>query len=180
MGKSVGHFRANSKALAEVEADGIAKVLYNKNTEEVLGVHIIGIHAADLIQECANAVAGGTTVRELAMMVSGGARIGRRRRSISAYDVEFLLSSLSKLFVGTSTLGVRSTCLTDIFEFVHYAMNSSYCFLIADRCILIPHSAKYSMLHSKAQLEWQLISGYARYLSRPPPTPYDAYNLLTC
>jgi dihydrolipoamide dehydrogenase len=26
LGKSVGHFRANSKALAELEADGIAKV----------------------------------------------------------------------------------------------------------------------------------------------------------
>ena len=69
LGKSVGHFRANSKALAENEADGIAKVLFNKETEEILGVHIIGIHAADLIQECANAVAAGTTVRELAMMV---------------------------------------------------------------------------------------------------------------
>jgi len=69
VGKSVGHFRANSKALAELEGDGIAKVLYNKKTEEILGVHIIGIHAADLIQECANAVAGGTTVREIAMMV---------------------------------------------------------------------------------------------------------------
>lgn len=69
LGKSVGHFRANSKALAELEGDGIAKVLFNKNTEEILGVHIIGIHAADLIQECANAVAGGTTVREIAMMV---------------------------------------------------------------------------------------------------------------
>ena len=68
VGKSTGHFRANSKALAELEGDGIAKVLYNKKTEEVLGVHIIGIHAADLIQECANAVATGTTVRELAMI----------------------------------------------------------------------------------------------------------------
>jgi dihydrolipoamide dehydrogenase len=45
-------------------------VLYNKKTEQILGVHIIGLHAADLIQECANAVAGGTTVREIAMMVS--------------------------------------------------------------------------------------------------------------
>eukprot|EP01041_Mallomonas_annulata_P006344 gene6344-12829_t len=69
LGKSVGHFRANSKALAENEADGIAKVLFNKDTEEILGVHIIGLHAADLIQECANAVAAGTTVREIAMMV---------------------------------------------------------------------------------------------------------------
>lgn len=67
-GKSVGHFRANSKALAENEGDGIAKVLFNKDTEEILGVHIIGIHAADLIQECANAMMAGSTVRELAMM----------------------------------------------------------------------------------------------------------------
>ena len=68
LGKATGHFRANSKALAENEGDGIAKVLFNKETEEILGVHIIGIHAADLIQECANAVATGTTVREMAMI----------------------------------------------------------------------------------------------------------------
>jgi len=68
LGKSIGYFKANSKALAENESDGIAKVLYNKDTEEIVGVHIIGIHAADLIQECANAMAAGTTVREIAMM----------------------------------------------------------------------------------------------------------------
>lgn len=69
LGKSTGHFRANSKALAENEGDGIAKVLYRKDTGEVLGVHIIGLHAADLIQECANAMMAGTTVQQLAMMV---------------------------------------------------------------------------------------------------------------
>lgn len=45
------------------------QVLFNKETEAILGVHIIGLHAADLIQECSNAVAAGTTVRELSMMV---------------------------------------------------------------------------------------------------------------
>uniref|UniRef100_A0A7S4K9L4 Dihydrolipoyl dehydrogenase n=2 Tax=Odontella aurita TaxID=265563 RepID=A0A7S4K9L4_9STRA len=69
LGKSQGSFRANSKALAEGEGNGIAKVLFNKDTGEVVAVHIIGIHAADLIQECANAVAAGTTVQELSMMV---------------------------------------------------------------------------------------------------------------
>jgi len=69
LGKSQGSFRANSKALAENEGNGIAKVLFNKDTGKVVAVHIIGIHAADLIQECANAVAAGTTVRELSMMV---------------------------------------------------------------------------------------------------------------
>jgi len=69
LGKSQGSFRANSKALAELEGNGMAKVLYNKETGKVVAVHIIGIHAADLIQECANAVAAGTTVQELSMMV---------------------------------------------------------------------------------------------------------------
>ncbi|GAX18896.1 dihydrolipoamide dehydrogenase [Fistulifera solaris] len=69
LGKSQGNFRANSKALAEGEGQGIAKVLFNKDTGKVVAVHIIGLHAADLIQECANAVAAGTTVQELSMMV---------------------------------------------------------------------------------------------------------------
>jgi dihydrolipoamide dehydrogenase len=69
LGKSTGYFKANSKALAEGEGDGIAKVLFNKNNGKILGVHIIGIHAADLIQECSNAMARGTTVADLAFCV---------------------------------------------------------------------------------------------------------------
>ncbi|CAM9093759.1 unnamed protein product [Laminaria digitata] len=69
LGKASGSFKANSKALAEGAGEGIAKVLFNKETEKVIGVHILGLHAADLIQECSNAVAAGTTVRELSMMV---------------------------------------------------------------------------------------------------------------
>jgi dihydrolipoamide dehydrogenase len=69
LGKSTGSFRANSKALAEGEGAGMAKVLFNKDTGKVVAVHIIGLHAADLIQECANAVSAGTTVQELSMMV---------------------------------------------------------------------------------------------------------------
>jgi len=69
LGKSQGSFKANSKALAEGEGAGIAKVLFNEETGLVVGVHIIGIHAADLIQECSNAIAVGTTVKELSMLV---------------------------------------------------------------------------------------------------------------
>ena len=56
LGKSMGSFRANSKALAEGEGNGMVKVLFDKDSRLVKGVHIIGLHAADLIQECANAV----------------------------------------------------------------------------------------------------------------------------
>ena len=58
----------SARSVGDPKADTI-KVLYNKSTGKVIAVHIIGIHAADLIQECANAVAAGTTVQELSMMV---------------------------------------------------------------------------------------------------------------
>ena len=63
------YFKGNSKALAEKETDGIAKIIYRKDSGELLGVHIIGIHASDLIQEAANAIASRQTVHELAFNV---------------------------------------------------------------------------------------------------------------
>jgi dihydrolipoamide dehydrogenase len=63
------YFKANSKALAEGESEGLAKVIYRKDTGEILGVHIIGLHAADLIQEAANAIAQGQTVTDLSLLV---------------------------------------------------------------------------------------------------------------
>lgn len=63
------YFKGNSKALAEGETDGIAKIIYRKDTGELLGVHIIGLHAADLIQEAANAIAQRQHVQNLAFNV---------------------------------------------------------------------------------------------------------------
>ncbi|KAF6004879.1 Dihydrolipoyl dehydrogenase 2, chloroplastic [Cyanidiococcus yangmingshanensis] len=69
LGRAVGHFRANSKALAENHAEGIAKVLFRKDTGELLGMHIIGMHAADLIHEAANAMNAGVPIHKLAFSV---------------------------------------------------------------------------------------------------------------
>jgi dihydrolipoamide dehydrogenase len=63
------YFKGNSKALAELESDGLAKVIYRQDTGEILGVHIIGLHASDLIQEAANAMAHGQTVTDLSFCV---------------------------------------------------------------------------------------------------------------
>lgn len=69
LGSVRSYFKANSKALAELESDGLMKLLFNKATGEVLGAHIYGLHAADLIQEVANAVARRQSVRQLATEV---------------------------------------------------------------------------------------------------------------
>jgi dihydrolipoamide dehydrogenase len=58
-------FKGNSKALAELEGDGMAKAIYRKDTGEILGVWIIGLHAADLIHEASNAVATNQTIQDL-------------------------------------------------------------------------------------------------------------------
>eukprot|EP00236_Picocystis_salinarum_P001430 CAMPEP_0183828352 /NCGR_PEP_ID=MMETSP0807_2-20130328/2738_1 /TAXON_ID=88271 /ORGANISM="Picocystis salinarum, Strain CCMP1897" /LENGTH=575 /DNA_ID=CAMNT_0026073541 /DNA_START=42 /DNA_END=1769 /DNA_ORIENTATION=- len=58
-------FKANSKALAEKESDGICKVVYRKDTGEILGVWIMGLHSADMIHEASNAIATGQTVQTL-------------------------------------------------------------------------------------------------------------------
>lgn len=58
-------FKANSKALAEKEAEGMAKLIYNPTSGEIYGMWIMGLHAADLIHEASNAMANGTTLKEL-------------------------------------------------------------------------------------------------------------------
>jgi dihydrolipoamide dehydrogenase len=69
IGVAKSYFKGNSKALAEGEADGIAKVIYRKDTGEVLGVHIFGIHASDLIHEASAAIATRQSVHTLAHLV---------------------------------------------------------------------------------------------------------------
>jgi dihydrolipoamide dehydrogenase len=63
------YFKGNAKAIAEGETEGVAKVIYRPDTGEVLGVHIFGLHASDLIQEAANAIAQRQTVQDLAFLV---------------------------------------------------------------------------------------------------------------
>jgi dihydrolipoamide dehydrogenase len=62
------YFKGNSKAIAEGEADGMCKVIYRTDTGEILGTHIIGLHASDLIQEAANAIAARQSVQHMAQL----------------------------------------------------------------------------------------------------------------
>ena len=69
LGVVKSYFKANSKALAELESDGILKLLFNKDSGKVLGAHIFGMHAADLIQEIANAISRNQDVMQLSTEV---------------------------------------------------------------------------------------------------------------
>lgn len=66
-----GHFqfRGLGKAHAMGEIAGMLKIVADADTDKVLGVHIIGPHASDIVHEGALAIKSGLTVRELADMI---------------------------------------------------------------------------------------------------------------
>jgi dihydrolipoamide dehydrogenase len=49
-------FKALGRATASGDVDGLVKILADKTTDEVLGVHIIGARAADMIAEAVTAM----------------------------------------------------------------------------------------------------------------------------
>lgn len=64
--KGVFPFRANGRALCLGDADGRVKILADAKTDRVLGVHIIGPRAGDLIAEAAAAIEFGATSEDIA------------------------------------------------------------------------------------------------------------------
>jgi len=59
-------FRALGKAHAMGEISGMFKIISEESTDKILGAHIIGSHASDLIHEIALAMEGGLTVKDIA------------------------------------------------------------------------------------------------------------------
>ncbi|MDE7025526.1 MAG: dihydrolipoyl dehydrogenase [Paramuribaculum sp.] len=64
-------FRSNGKAVTMGQTDGMVKVIVNADTHAILGVHICGAHAADLIQEAVTAMNAGLTATQAAGAVHG-------------------------------------------------------------------------------------------------------------
>lgn len=64
-------FSGNGKALTMNDAEGMVKVIANKDLSQILGVHIIGPNASDLIAEAAIAMHGMFTVEEAAAVMHG-------------------------------------------------------------------------------------------------------------
>ncbi len=59
-------FRGNGRARAVGSVEGHAKILAHQDTDRLLGVHIIGPHAGDLIAEAVAAIEFGATAEDLA------------------------------------------------------------------------------------------------------------------
>ncbi|HHU17466.1 MAG: dihydrolipoyl dehydrogenase [Anaerovoracaceae bacterium] len=63
VGKAV--FAGNGKAMTLEETDGFIKVIAERVTHKLFGVHIIGPHASDLIHEAALAISHGMSIKQI-------------------------------------------------------------------------------------------------------------------
>ena len=62
-------FTASGKAYLQGEAEGMVKIIANQEDDKVLGLHILGPHASDLIQEGSLAIKAGCRSRDLAHLI---------------------------------------------------------------------------------------------------------------
>lgn len=64
-------YRANGKALAMGETEGICKLIFNKADNRLIGAHIMGIEAADLAQQCADLMCRNVTQHDMTEIIFG-------------------------------------------------------------------------------------------------------------
>ena len=64
--KGIFPFTANSRARTTGDADGMIKVLADKETDKILGVHIIGSNAGEMIAEAVLAMEYGASSEDIA------------------------------------------------------------------------------------------------------------------
>ena len=69
-------FMANSRARTNADADGFVKILADAGSDRVLGVHIIGPEAGDLIQEAVLAMEFGASAEDIARTCHGHPGLG--------------------------------------------------------------------------------------------------------
>lgn len=73
---STAIFRSNGKALADDEPDGMVKIIVNSENKRILGAHICGAHAADLIAEIVLAMENNLTIDAIANTVHSHPTLG--------------------------------------------------------------------------------------------------------
>lgn len=64
-------FSVNGRAMAANETQGLVKIIAHAETDRILGAHIVGPNAADLVQQVAIAMEFGSSAEDLGMIIFG-------------------------------------------------------------------------------------------------------------
>ncbi len=80
-------FAALGKAMAMMETDGFVKVVTDKNTKQVLGVHIVGPEASTMISEGALAIEMAAFAEDLALTIHPHPTLGEAFMEAAAHSL---------------------------------------------------------------------------------------------
>lgn len=81
-------FMANSRARAVEDTDGLVKIVTDKKTDKILGAHIMGPNAGELIAECVLAMEYGASAEDIARTCHGHPTLSEavKEACMAAYD----------------------------------------------------------------------------------------------
>ena len=69
-------FRANGKAVAMGETDGMCKLIVDAESGEILGCHLFGPHSADIVQEVSALIARKATLEDFQAVIHAHPTLG--------------------------------------------------------------------------------------------------------
>ena len=81
-------FMANSRARASDDAEGVVKFVAHAETDKILGAHIMGPNAGELIAECVLAMEYGATAEDVARTCHGHPTLSEavKEAALATYD----------------------------------------------------------------------------------------------
>lgn len=90
-------FSANSRAKTNLDTEGLVKFIADKDTDRVLGVHIIGPNAGEMIAEAVLAIEYGASCEDIG-------RTSHAHPTLSEAFKEAAMATYSKVFLDYTTL----------------------------------------------------------------------------
>jgi len=101
-------FAANGRAVSLMEADGFVKIIADAKTNLVLGVHIVGPEASNLISEAALAIEMGALLEDLALTIHPHPTLGETMMEAAeaalGHAIHIIQKPLSKTNAPTAQL----------------------------------------------------------------------------
>ncbi|MBX3020827.1 MAG: dihydrolipoyl dehydrogenase [Bdellovibrionales bacterium] len=102
-------FAANGRAVSMMETEGFVKIIADAKTSVVLGIHIVGPEASNLISEAALAIEMGARVEDLALTIHPHPTLGETMMEAAEATLGHAIHIIQKPLTRASSNGHRPT-----------------------------------------------------------------------
>ncbi|MCB0390087.1 MAG: dihydrolipoyl dehydrogenase [Bdellovibrionales bacterium] len=100
-------FAANGRAVSMMETEGFVKIIADAKTNIVLGVHIVGPEASNLISEAVLAIEMGATLEDLALSIHPHPTLGETMMEAAEAALGHAIHIIQKPIGGTKGVSAR-------------------------------------------------------------------------